>query len=244
MALKLSNNSKTKFKSEHLNTFGLPFGSPATGGTCPGATYGPGGCLNVSDGRTTPTCYMAKVTRIYKNVAAALDHNFAKLEGKDYDELIKELQETVDEFKRINKGENLYFRLHYSGDFYSLLYAEAWAYVIRQNPDVRFWVYTRSHKPELNVVPILADCPNLSLYLSCDPVNFSQALCAYAPFEKYPNVGLAWMGSALPKGFRFARCPETYGVIKNKPERGACAECRLCIDRFKTKINNISFAIH
>jgi|tagenome__1003787_1003787.scaffolds.fasta_scaffold20953791_2 hypothetical protein len=39
------------------------------------------------------------------------------------------------------------FRLQWDGDFFSLAYAHVWANVVRTNPDIRFWVYTRSVDP-------------------------------------------------------------------------------------------------
>src|ERR1017187_133807 len=71
----LAGNRKTKFSSNHRNTFGLNFGLPINGGTCPGATSGAGGCLNIRDGCKRETCYMAKVTQIYKAVANTLQVN-------------------------------------------------------------------------------------------------------------------------------------------------------------------------
>jgi hypothetical protein len=227
-----------------MNAFGLNFGLPENGGTCPGATSGAGGCLNVRDGLKRETCYMAKITQIYKGVAKNLKFNTDLIQGKSYDEMIPILRATVQEFVDMNEEADWCFRLHYSGDFFSTDYARAWAAVIKEFPRVRFWVYTRSFTSKVNVLPYLVDCTNLVIYLSLDPANMQEGLSAYEPFKDRANVGLAWLGKSKPAELRWVTCPETSGILKNTKQQGACARCRLCIDRYKSKVRNIHFLIH
>ncbi len=236
----LSDNSKTKFRPNHRNTFGLNFGLPENGGTCPGATEGPGGCLDIRDGRKRPTCYMSKVTQIYKGVAKVLQENTALVKDKSFEDLVLTIRASVKAFTENNEEKDWCFRLHYSGDFFSVDYAKAWSQVISEFPKVKFWVYTRS----FNLVQYLIDRTNLTLFLSLDPVNEKSGLIVYEQFKDRPNLGLAWLGKKVPAGHRWVTCPETSGVIKNTKDKGACARCRLCIDRYKTKVKNINFLIH
>ena len=236
----LATNRKTKFGPNHKNTFGLTFGLPINGGTCPGATSGTGGCLNVRDGCKRETCYMAKVTQIYKAVAHTLQVNTDMVRGKSYDEMVTVIRATIKSFTEKNLEAKWYFRLHYSGDFFSEDYAKAWAQVIGEFPRVKFWVYTRS----FNVVPYLIDRTNITVYLSIDPVNMDEGSRLYEKYIERANLGLAWLGNEKPAKYRWVTCPETSGILKNTNEQGTCAKCRLCIDRYKSKVKNIQFTIH
>lgn len=219
------------------------YGLPENGGTCPGATTGKGGCLDVRDGLKRQTCYMAKVVAIYKAVGNVLNKNTEALQGKTIDEMEYECNETVENFILHNKGENLYFRLHYSGDFFSLEYAQAWARVIRKYPQVRFWVYTRSH----NLIDPLLGLENITIFLSCDPSNYKATVELFNLHkEKHRNLGMAFMGNNAPDQAenRWVKCPEITGKIKNEDTAGACSKCRLCVDNYKVRVKNIQFPIH
>jgi hypothetical protein len=238
--LKLSVNSKVKFSKNHRNSFGLTYGLPKDGGTCCGATKGAGGCLDVIDGHKRQTCYVAKIVQIYKATGKVLLDNTEQLLGKSREEMAEVLRNTVAQFVKDSPAEQRYFRIHWSGDFFSEDYARAWAQVISEFPLVRFWVYTRS----FHLVQYLVDQPNLSVYLSIDPVNEKTGYAVYELYKDKPNLGLAWLGDNPPANYRWVTCPETSGILKNTKERGACAKCRLCIDRYKTKIRSIRFLIH
>ncbi len=240
ISLKLTDNSKTKFRKHHLNSFGLNFGPPSMGGTCCGATSGKGGCLDVRDGNKRETCYMFKVAQIYKGVKLSLEHNTDLLRDKTEAQMVPILKATVYEFVRKNQGAEPYFRLHYSGDFFSAPYAKAWVTVMRMFPQIRFWVYTRSH----NLVKHLVDVENLTCFISIDPQNQESGYKIAEQFNDRPNVGLAWMGNTAPSDKRWVTCPETSGKLKNSPDKGACATCRLCVDRLGKKVRNIQFLIH
>jgi hypothetical protein len=240
-ALKLTDNSKTKFKPNHRNTFGLNFGRPDTGGTCPGATKGAGGCLCLKkEGGKVATCYMAKLVKVWPSVGKSLQSNTDLIQDKTYKEMVDILTLTVEEFITKNSGENLYFRLHYSGDFFSKTYAKAWVEVIKKYGNVHFWVYTRS----FDCAPLFVDIKNVTIFLSVDPVNYKKGLAVYEKYKDVNNLGMAWMGNTPPVSQRWVTCPETSGKLKNTAERGACGKCRLCVDNYVTKVKNIQFLIH
>src|SRR5687768_6071074 len=151
------------------NSFGLPAGRQHS---CPGATAT---CERV--------CYAGKLEKLYKGVLDVLTGNMRALAGLDRSAMAGLLADMIDGFRADceraeQRGSKVPrdFRIHWDGDFFSLEYAEAWADVIRACPDVRFWVYTRSFDPSaLDVLPVLADLPNLSVYLSVDPDNLAAA---------------------------------------------------------------------
>lgn len=242
--LQLTDNSKTKFKHGHYNTFGLNYGLPSNGGTCPGATSGPGGCLHLKrEGGVNATCYMANLVKAYPSFRRVLDKNTKLLQGKTQAEMVVTLTNTVNLFIKLSKNTDLYFRISTSGDFFSEDYAKAWAEVISQFPQVQFWVYTRS----LWAIPILVGCSNLALYISSDNVNFKAARQVFEAHKHHNNLGISYMGNteALPKNDRWVVCPQITGKVPNTPGQGACAKCCLCFTyNGKIRLRNINFPIH
>ena len=240
--LKLTDNSKTKFKSNHLNTFGLNYGLPIHGGTCPGATSGSGGCLHlkINNGKNA-TCYMAKLVKAYPNLKKSLDWNTQLVKDKSVEELVQILTDTVTEFIKRNKGQQLYFRIHTSGDFYSEDYTKAWHATIKKFPQVQFWVYTRS----FFAIPILVELKNLSIYISADASNWKEAKETHDKYKQYNNLGISYMGNTSPDDLRFVKCPEITKKILNTKQQGACSRCKLCFTHSeKIKLRNINFPIH
>jgi hypothetical protein len=214
-------------------------GLPEDGGTCPCATKGQGGCLKV--------CYASNLRKLYKAYASVEDYNTGLIRDKTEDEMYAIIKNTVLKWMLTTGKDKPYFRLHTSGDFFSEEYARAWARVIEEfSGSVRFWTYTRS----LFAVPILAKCKNLTLMLSCDPVNEEEVAAFYQDYKTYPNVAIAWMGNDRPTDLDRDRevlvCPEVTGKVKNTKQQGACSRCRACIDRpLRTGMTrHIQFPIH
>lgn len=133
------------------------------------------------------------------------------------------------------RGADKFFRIHWDGDFFNREYAAAWAYVIRKNPDIQFWVYTRSFTPRLNVVDLLYGIDNLSLYLSVDSQNKEWASVVLG---EYPDIRIAALEQTMEKAVEIinikstrpgARCPELTGAIPLISLSGsACGVCKLC----------------
>jgi len=141
------------------------------------------------------------------------------------------------------------FRIHWSGDFYSPEYAQAWRNVIEENPDIQFFVYTRSFQPDVNVVPILSGIDNLDLFLSVDKDNVDRA---FEVLAENSDVRVAYLvdyyedaeelraklGRTKDMGFREFACPENMRhatgarklpVVSEKG--GACSRCTYCIGK-------------
>jgi hypothetical protein len=220
-----SPNGKT---AKIANSFGLPAGHAYS---CPGATAT---CERV--------CYAGKLEKLYKGLREVLTGNLDALTGQDRAGMAELLGAMINSFRgdcerAEARGASAPrdFRIHWDGDFFSLAYAEAWADVIRANPDIRFWVYTRSFDPaSLDVLPALADLANLSLYLSVDHDNLAAAKAAR---QRHPWVRWAYLAetfatgredlAALP-GKRYP-CPENGRRIPLISEKGsACLRCGIC----------------
>jgi hypothetical protein len=203
------------------NSFGLPAGV-----SCPGRTPFCESCYAVGSEQRA-------------GVAELVQHNLRLLtEAGTVDAMTHLLAEMVGRYTR--EAERLalppadrLFRIHWDGDFFSIGYATAWARVIRGNPAVKFWAYTRSFVPPVDVVPILADIDNLALYLSADQWNIGAARAQCATYGVHLAVCTVdyRTGRKLAGERRAVVCPENNGRLPLMDNgRGACVECRLCPD--------------
>jgi hypothetical protein len=168
-----------------------------------------------------------------------MSSNYDIVRANSVSENVIALGEIIGEFRADCKKWDapMEFRIHHDGDFFSREYAQAWGIVIAANPDIQFWAYTRSFVPACNVVDILADIPNLSLYLSIDADNARDAADVLASFPNVKSATLAdtfddateimlSVGRVRPGG----ACPELRGSIPLiTPNGGACHSCQLCV---------------
>jgi hypothetical protein len=144
------------------------------------------------------------------------------------------LQDMIDDFKKDCDKRNApkLFRIHWDGDFFSDEYAFAWKHVILNNPDVKFWVYTRV----ATAANMLKDIDNLSLYFSTDKDNKEIAI----NLNKDTGIKLAYLADTFAIGQADmkamigkvgAKCPENKKAIPLIDSNGsACVKCSLCID--------------
>ena len=200
------------------NTFGLPAGKNFS---CPGATSV---CETV--------CYAGKLEKVYKGVRENLMHNWNLLKDADHDTMEALLMDMINDFKKDCDKRNAekLFRIHWDGDFFSDEYAFAWKHVILNNPDVKFWVYTRVE----SAANMLKGIDNLSLYFSTDSENkdiaknLSDKGIRLAYLAQNFAIGQADMKEMIGKVG--GKCPENAKRIPLISEKGsACVSCGLCV---------------
>lgn len=215
------------------NTFGLPAGPEDS---CPGATE-----------VCSAVCYAGRLELAYTSLHRMLTHNLAVLRacGDDVEAMADLLTPVVDEFleasrrheRRTGRPVARLFRIHWDGDFFSPSYAAAWRTTVLRFPDVHFWTYTRSFTSRLNVLPVLHGLPNLTLYLSVDAANYTDAKRVLREFPDVPISVLAPTAAAgkamyaALTGRTAAACPEKVGKLPLVTQRGegACITCGLCV---------------
>jgi len=202
------------------NTFGLPSGKAYS---CPGETSV---CSKV--------CYAGKLEKVYKGVRELLLHNWNLLKDADHDTMEALLMEMISDFRKDceKKDAPLLFRIHWDGDFFSDEYAFAWKHVILNNPDIKFWVYTRV----ASAANMLKNIDNLSLYFSTDSENKDIAIS----LNKEKGIRLAYLADTFAIGQGDlkamigkpgAKCPENKKAIPLIDKDGsACVKCSLCVD--------------
>jgi hypothetical protein len=129
------------------------------------------------------------------------------------------------------KDAPMLFRIHWDGDFFSDDYAFAWKHVILNNPDIKFWVYTRV----ASAADMLKGIDNLSLYYSTDKDNKEIAIS----LNKEKGIRLAYLADTFAIGQADlkemigkvgAKCPENKKAIPLIDKEGsACVKCNLCV---------------
>lgn len=222
------------------NAFGLPAGRNYS---CPGATPL---CEKV--------CYAGRIEKQYKAFMAVMLANYNALVNASFDSMVDMLSAMMQEFIAECEKKNVpkYFRIHHDGDFFSVEYAGAWAKVIRNTPEVTYWVYTRSFTQNLNVVPYLVDLPNLNVLLSVDEYNKDEAAIVAAAF---PTVAIAVLDETFAEAAETSRvirgnakpgaaCPElTKAIPLISDKGGACFACGLCTTKRDSGPIDIRFAV-
>jgi len=226
MKLKRSNDrkvanlvTKNGKQAAIANTFGLPAGKAYS---CPGATTI---CETV--------CYAGKLEKLYKAVRANLLHNWELLRNADEPTMVDLLEDMIAEFKAdcVKKNAPMLFRIHWDGDFFNDTYTRAWQYVILNNTDIQFWVYTRVKSAAL----MLKNISNLSLYYSTDDENKEIG----HELKVNEGIRLAYLGKTFAvtestmkelTGKPGAKCPENMKSIPLISSAGsACVSCGLCV---------------
>ena len=226
MKLKRSNDrkvanlvTKNGKQAAIANTFGLPAGKAYS---CPGATTI---CETV--------CYAGKLEKLYKAVKANLLHNWELLRNADEPTMVDLLEDMIADFKAdcVKKNAPMLFRIHWDGDFFNDTYTRAWQYVILNNTDIQFWVYTRVKSAAL----MLKNISNLSLYYSTDDENKEIG----HELKVNEGIRLAYLGKTFAvtestmkelTGKPGAKCPENMKSIPLISSAGsACVSCGLCV---------------
>lgn len=128
-----SGNTKLKKTAAEFGVtifnFSIPAGNDKKTGkiTCPFA----GKCLSL--------CYAKKGMYRFSNVEKALSERFEYTKKENFADLI------TSEIAKVKSKKQIYIRIHDSGDFYSPAYFEKWLKIAENNPNVRFYAYTKSH---------------------------------------------------------------------------------------------------
>lgn len=246
LALKASTDRKTQARKAQKNTFGLLPASGGEFGTCPDATHGKGGCAHIKKNGKRMTCYVDPLMRAYPNIRAVLAHNTFLVRNANYEQLVMLLRKEFNRFYKLEMKKTNpwpYYRLHWSGDFFSETYVEATAKAISLHPEIHFWAYTRSFRTIPNIVDHFEPLKNLQLYLSLDPQNSEDGLKLWYRHQKnHPDTRLqvAWMGTK--EGYenqpwekpKTSTCPELTGHL---PLQSACFHCQKCLGSRRSPVS-------
>ena len=128
----LTQNSKMKRSSGRVYNWTLPAFRSQTGTTtCPNAKACVAGC------------YARQGAYVWSNVKASHEAKLALTKTEDF---VPAMDREIKQKVKAAKGERVYIRIHDAGDFYSRRYIEDWFTIMRLNPKVRFYAYTKQVK--------------------------------------------------------------------------------------------------
>lgn len=176
-------------------------------------------------------CYAMRQHYCRDNVQDALKRNYKQSLRKDFAALMCGWIRAM--FVRV-------VRVHASGEFYSEEYVRKWIEIVKRNPRITFYAYTRSWSdPDIyKALKELAKLPNFIMWWSCDratgapPRNrgIRRAYLAISDddiprfkvdlvFRNNTRTTMKWMEGALV-------CPAENGVTNT-----TCSLCQLCFKR-------------
>lgn len=167
-------------------------------------------------------CYAKKAYRQYKGTKAAYDDNF--------DVVQKDLLTFTDSMVKYFSGVNSprVFRVHVSGDFFSVPYLLAWVTIAKRAKGSVFYSYTKSFDVFNTFFKMGYRLPkNLVIRLSAN------ADCNYIPCNISADLPLAF----VRKGVNYDYFDDSF-ICPAKHK--TCAECGLC---WKVR-KNVIFDIH
>lgn len=91
-------------------------------------------------GRICKNCYAHKFYKIYPNVLPAQE---LRLEASKRDDFVQVVNGEISRLRNTPK----YFRIHGSaGEFYSQRYIQKWVAIVKANPSLQFYAYTKRLK--------------------------------------------------------------------------------------------------
>ncbi len=88
-------------------------------------------------------CYALKAERVYPDCLPARERNFNDTRRADF---VERMTYTILSIRKSSRKKNLIVRIHESGDFYNLEYAEKWLQIMRNcaGENIKFIAYTKS----------------------------------------------------------------------------------------------------
>ena len=180
-------------------------------------------------------CYARKAERCYPSVLPSRERNYNESLSADFVENMIFTIESELNTKKYN-GKLAIFRIHESGDFYSLEYARKWVAIARHfesDPRIRFLVYTKSLLYFVQLGCNFSDFPsNLVIRSSLwkDTSEYNLNLTREFDFPVYTALTASEMVTEKQNGhvFRVCRCDD-------------CANCSMC---WKSKVKDIICEIH
>lgn len=176
-------------------------------------------------------CYTARKRYKFSNVQESMDNKYHASLNPDFEEQM---------LASIKLAYPRVIRIHAGGEFYSPEYTEKWYRIVKANPNITFFAYTRSWRdpPTYAVLKKLAKLHNMVLWWSCDketgpPPKIQNVRRAYLQInpEDIPKFHVDLFFRDKPKTVaKFINgslvCPAENGVTET-----TCSKCQLCFTR-------------
>lgn len=148
-------------------------------------------------GRICKGCYAAREEHRWPNVAKARAKRYeASLQPDFVDKVTKELSSL--------KTPPKYFRIHASSEFYSQGYIDKWTAIVKSNPDITFYAYTKRLKHF-----DFSELKALGNMVLIDSLHFKRL--NYGPIDKAPEGAFI-----CPDHAKETKCGETCTYCMDK----------------------------
>jgi hypothetical protein len=233
-------NVKPKLIGETSKTgvsFGLPIGNIKDGGSC----------LMCNMSEICKKCYGRKGHYQYSSVKNC---HARRLESSKLDSFVLRMAFEISSLLPNYDDKNLYFRIHDTGDFYSVEYIEKWISIVKSIEEIRkffeikskvlFWVPTKIwYLPQmLDSLKKLNSFENVSVRPSAMNIN-----------DSAPKVDGLSCGTSTVLKVEESNCPAIIGSLRNKslkngettyPSSCETCNCRRCWN----KEEEVLYALH
>lgn len=164
-------------------------------------------------------CYARKAERLYPAVMACRENNLRASQEENFIEDMRNMI-SAEITKRSYIGKTILFRVHESGDFYSVDYCKKWLEIARLFPAIKFLAYTKSLEFFHNLV-----LPNNFTLRASIWADTAQDQLIEIDAKNYPTYG------AVNKA-EFEKIP-----AKNKCDCGVgCGNCGKCWNKSTVNI--------
>lgn len=172
------------------------------------------------------SCYAMKAQRLYPSVKMSREAN---LEDSKNPEFVNQMIDTINYYllKKAVKGKTVWFRIHESGDLYSLEYAKNWVKIAEAFPEINFTAYTKS----IYIIKALGEIPanlvvRFSIWDDTKPEHVEMAKTLNLP------IYTAFIPELLEKKV----VEENYTKCDCD-----CSKCKMC---YSPNIQKLAVAIH
>jgi hypothetical protein len=176
------------------------------------------------------SCYAKKAERLYPQVLPSRMKNLEDSRRADFvDKMIATILHTIS--GRAYKGKKIIFRIHESGDFYSLEYTAKWLEIIRRLAwveNLKFEVYTKSIKFLHDLGWREEDYPNFEVMASVWDDTSAENLHLIEIHNMRIYTAFTLEEFAKQIGYTVCECAD-------------CANCGKCVNR---EIRKLACKIH
>ena len=176
-------------------------------------------------------CFGLKSERQYPAVREAWKRNLEISKNGDF---VDKFNRLFVKLRRRKKRFSKIFRIHAVGDMYDKQYILAWYKIVKNNPDITFYLYTRSWRflSFYEQLCKLQELPNVHGFLSMD-----DTISTPLP-ENYKELGWRVAYIEGQEKVDAVRCPAVY----KKRLKITCGKCRFCFNPASTR--NVVFKEH
>lgn len=196
------------------------------------------------------SCYARKAERVYPQVLPSRERNYSdSLEAVFVENMIYTINRTIFDargrMKKAYAGKRIIFRIHESGDFYNLEYAQKWVEIIKyyeyRVPQLRFVAYTKSIPYFVNIYRNALNAPyGYHDINQCIPCN----LHLISSIWDDTREGLREMTKEYNFKVYTALSAADFEAQKTELTECTCENCATCAKCWNRSYNYIVVKIH